>query len=71
MGIHMNNNDWMLAAARDGNTVVNELHKTNSKIISLAKTIARLQLAIVLNVTDLNQFTSKKYLIKYILRKSF
>lgn len=64
------NNDGMLATVNDGNIVVNDLHETNSKIISLTKTIARRQLAIVSNIADLNQFIQKNR-IKCILRKSF
>jgi hypothetical protein len=57
------NNDRMLATAHYGSTVVNELHATNSKIISLTKTIPRLQLTTVsnvVNVAGLNQFIQKK-----------
>jgi len=70
----MNNNDWMLAAAHDGNTVVNELPKTNSKFISMAKTISRSLSAISLKavyIASLNPFIPKKYRSEYILREAF
>jgi len=51
------NKDGMLATVHDENTMANEF---NPKIISLTKTVARLQLAIVLNGDDMNQFFPKK-----------
>lgn len=39
--------EWMLANALRGNTVVNDLQKTNPKIIPLAKTISWTRSAIV------------------------
>jgi hypothetical protein len=58
----MNNNDWMLATTHCGNIVVNELHETDSKFISLAETISPSLLAIALNtsnVASLNLFIPK------------
>lgn len=60
----MNNNDWMLATARCGNTVVSELHKPNSMILSLVKIIDRSALAITSK--DLKPFISKTEKTRFV-----
>ncbi len=68
------NNERRLASARRGNTVANELHETNPKIILMAETISRSLAAIVLNAVNVASsiFSFRKIsLIKFILRKRF
>lgn len=58
------NNYRMLATARCGNTVVNELYEPNLKIISLVKTVSWSLLAITLKLSTSPTST-------YVFRKKY
>lgn len=67
------NNYRRLATACYGNIVVNNLHETNSKVISRAIFISWPLLAVVLMITsdtELNPITQKKQLLKRLAKNS-